>query len=226
MPIPTPGTATFHANIDLPAGADAPTRSSIATPLEQLADRTAAMGPFFDFGTEEFTYPSTKTRTKFFGVSRAILGLKETDASTEWKMLDQGTGAPLLAALPIAGAQRARMWIPLDLPEGAVITGYTAFVEKGASNATASDQWGARLYGYGGFLLFVGSGAVGLSGVSTGIQRAGSGTGRATMGETGLTHIVQGYADYYAYVEGPATEHANDRVWGVAVTFEDPGPRG
>lgn len=225
MPIPTPGAPTFHANIDLPAGADAPTRASVATPLEQLADRTAAMGPFFDFVNSEFKYPATKTRTKFFGVSRSILGVKETDASEEWKMLDQGAGAPLLVAIPIAGAQRARLWIPLELPEGAVITGYTAYVEKGADNPTAADQWGARLSARGGFLTFPASASNGLTGLGAGVQRAGGGTGRATMGEAGLTHTVQGMADYYAYIEGPATEHANDRVWGVAVTFQDPGPR-
>lgn len=224
MPTPTPGTATFHANIDIPAGADAPTRESVADPLIQLTDRTAALGGFIDFGTSEFKFPATKTRTRFFGVSRAILGVKETDASEEWKMLDGGTGVPVLLAIPIAGAQRARMWIPLDLSDGAVITGYTAFVEKGANNATAADQWGVALYARGGFLTFVASGSLGLTGVGS-IQRAGTGTGRATMGETGLTHTVQGYADYYAFIEGPATEHADDRVWGVSVTYQDPGPR-
>jgi hypothetical protein len=225
MPIPTPGAPIFHPTVALPAGADPPTRSSIATPLEQLADRTAALGEFVDFTLGEFRYPGLKVRTKFFGVSRAILGFKETDGAPEWKMLDQGIGAPLLLAVPVAGAQRARMWIPLDLPEGAVIKAYTAYLEKGANNAVAADQWGARLSARGGFLLFPGSASVGLTGLGAGIQRAGSGTGRATVGESGLSHPVQGMADYYAYIEGPATEHANDRVWGVAITFEDPGPR-
>lgn len=225
MPIPTPGAPIFHPDVDLPAGADAPTRASIATPLEQLADRTAALAGFVDFGTGEFTYPSTKVRTKFFGVSRAILGFKETDASPEWKMLDQGAGAPLLLAVPIAGAQRARMWIPLELPEGAVITAYTAYLERGADNAASADQWGVRLSGRGGFLLFPGSASEGLTGLGAGIQRAGSGTGRVVVGESGLSHTVQGMADYYLYVEGPATESTSDRLWGVAVTFEDPGPR-
>lgn len=225
MPTPTAGTATFHATIDIPAGADAPTRGSVADPLVQLTDRTAALGGFVDFVNSELKYPATKTRTKFFGVSRAILGFAESGGAPEWKMLDQGVGAPLLVASPVAGAGRARLWIPITLPEGAVITGYTGYVEKGADNPTAADQWGVRLSARGGFLLFPASASAGLTGLGAGIQRAGSGTGRATMGETGLSHTVQGHADYYAYLEGPATEHANDRAWGVTITYQDPGPR-
>jgi hypothetical protein len=225
MPIPTPGAATYHANIDLPAGADAPTRASIATPLEQLTDRTAKVASFFDFGAGEFVYPSTKNRAKFFGVAGASLGFKESDGSPEWKMLDLGTGVAALYAVPVAGSARARMWIPLNLPEGAVITGFTVFVEKGADNASASDQWGARLGGIGGFLTFPAGAAIGLSGLGS-MQRAGSGTGRAVMGESGLTHTVQGNATYSIYIEGPSAENATgDRVWGASVAFTDPGPR-
>lgn len=221
MPTPTPGTATFHTNIDIPAGADAPTRESIADPLEQLTDRTAALGEFFNFVDDEFKYPATKTRTKFIGVSRALLGQKDADGSPEWKMI--GTGSPLFV-IPIAGADRARMWVPMTLPDGAVITAYSAFVEKGADNASAADQFGALLAARGGFLLFPGSASSGLA-LGTTLQRAGSGTGRAVAGESGLSITVQGMADYYVYVEGPATEHVNDRVWGVSVTYQDPGPR-
>lgn len=225
MPIPTPGVATYHATIDLPAGSDAPTRASIATPLEQLADRTAKIASFFNFTTSEFVYPTTKSRGKFFGVAGATLGFKESDGSPEWEMLDLGLGVAALYASPVAGSGRARMWIPLDLPEGAVITGFNVFVEKGADNASASDQWGARLGAVGGFAFFPGSAAIGLTGLGS-MQRAGSGTGRAVMGESGLSHTVQGMATYSVYIEGPSVESAvGDRIWGASVAFTDPGPR-
>lgn len=46
MPISIPGAPTFHANVSLPAGADAPTRASIAAALEQLADRTRFLSTY------------------------------------------------------------------------------------------------------------------------------------------------------------------------------------
>jgi hypothetical protein len=214
MPIPTPGSPPYPANIDLPAGTDLQNRASFSTPLDQLADRTATLKGAID---PEFVYltPTTRKRT-----------IEATDAHAsasgagvlDW-YLSLASGVPYL--VPIVNAPFAVF--PIDIPSGCTITAVEVLVRSSGLRVTPNG-WFVRVYEQ--------SEPWGAPAAATATQQGSTTEGGLAAGYSvitvgSLTPFIR-VNEYTAHivVTGPTGAlGANDQLIAVRVSFDDGGPR-
>lgn len=92
MPIPTVGSGTYPATITVPAGSDPQTRSSFATPLIELANRTeslrAAITPsatkWFSLHASEFGDGAWNTANAVWSYDPTTGAMKANSAAQVW----------------------------------------------------------------------------------------------------------------------------------------------
>jgi hypothetical protein len=218
MPTPTPGTATYHTNISLPAGADAQTRASFTTPLEELADRTAYLRGRMNGGSaEEFVYPATKNRKL---VIPACLALPSGDGAgaSDW-YLTVSSGVPLLIPRVAGGVA----FLPIDLPSGCTITAVEVLVRSSTGRSTP-DGWIARVYEQSMPWSSPGAATATQQGSST---EGGLASGYAVIAVSSLTPFIR-LAEYTAHIAVTAPTGSlgsTDQLVGARVSFTDGGPR-
>lgn len=240
MPENITDSSAFTDPVVVPSDSDPANRSYLVTAVQGLANRTrwlkneaARVAGYVggSAGSDEWAYPSARARTLIFDLPSMVLGTLD-DGSPMWAVKDGGVTGPNLVPLTDDGdGARAKAWCYFRLPSGATITAVRVLIAKHADLPTESDRYAARfdkLINWD----FSPAAAPGRSviGSSTHTGTGGSGgTGTlvpAVIEWTGLSEIVDA-ADttYCVAVTGPATVGADDRLYGVEVTFDDPGPR-
>ena len=216
MPIATPGTATYHTNISVPAGADAQTRASFATPLTELADRTAYLRARLNGAGDEFIYAATKTRKKVINAASAALDVSGTGV-VNW-FSTYGSGVHHLQ--PRVDAAFAV--IPLDLPSGCTVTDVELLTKAGSARA-GTNRWGLA--------VFKQSSPWSSPAAPTATQQgstayASNASGHSLAVVSGLSALIAAEETVHAIVTGPTGSlGVDDRLLAIRVTFTDGGPR-
>lgn len=216
MPIATPGTATYHTNISVPAGADAQTRASFATPLTELADRTAFLRARLNGAGDEFIYAATKTRKKVITAASAALDVSGTGVVNWFSTYASGVHhiEPRVDA--------AFAVIPLDLPSGCTVTDVEALTKASGARAGAN-RWGLAVYKQ--------SSPWSSPAVPTATQQgstayASNASGHSLAVVSGLSALIAAEETMHAIIIAPTGAlGTDDRFYGIRVTFTDGGPR-
>lgn len=212
MPTPTPGAATYHANIALPAGADLQNRASFATPLEELADRTAYLRARCNGNAaEEFVYPATKTRTLIVTAAQAHV------TSSEW--LRSYSSGPVL----VPNTAAALAVFPVDLPSGCTISGVDALVSSDSARS-GTNRWAIKVYEQSEPWSSPAAPTATQQG-STSYAGTGSGYSLATVGSLTPFIRVAGYSAHVVVLAPTGSLGSNDKLYSVRITFDDGGPR-
>lgn len=216
MPTPTPGSPTYHTNIALPAGADPQNRASFATPLSELADRTAYLRARLNAGGDEFVYAATKTRKKVINAAAAMLDINGSGV-VNW-FSTYGSGVHYLK--PRGDAAFAV--VPFALPSGCTVTDVD-LLTMADSARTGTNRWGLAVYKQ--------TSPWSSPAVPTATQQgstvyAGTGSGYSLAALSGLTALIAAEETMHAIVLGPTGSIGNnDRFLALRVTFTDGGPR-
>lgn len=218
MPIPTPGASTYHTNISLPAGADAQTRASFATPLEELADRTAYLRARVNGGSaEEFVYATTKTR-KLTIPANAAAASGDGAGACDW-YLTEASGVAVL----IPRVNAARAFLPIDLPSGCTISAVEVLVRSSGARSTPNG-WIAKVYEQSEPWSSPAAATATQQGSST---EGGLSSGYAVITVGSLTPFIR-VAEYTAHIviTGPTGSlGGTDQLIAARVSFTDGGPR-
>jgi len=216
MPIATPGSATYHTNVSVPAGADAQTRASFATPLTELADRTAYLRARLNGAGDEFIYAATKTRKKVINAASASLDVSGAGV-VNW-FSTYGSGVHHLQPLVDA----AFAVIPLDLPSGCTVTDVELLV-KSHSARVGTNRWALAVHKQ--------SSPWSSPAAPTAVQQGstaycGTGSGHSLAVVSGLSALIATEETMHAIVTGPTgSRGSDDRLLAIRVTFTDGGPR-
>lgn len=225
MPIPTPGVATYHATIDLPAGSDAPTRASIADPLEQLADRTRHI-------VTNFAYIGENPRQVTFGPVGGSSGSLCLDTSTTLLApvsLDDGWRPHSDATTGLSkGYVRCGKFgtdylfdLTPHLRTGMVLTSLLVYVKPGFAMATIADRITARV-------TYTIPGIDGETSINSAYV---DGTSAAqTITVPLLSEVVTRVSRYYMVhvTSSQSSQDYPDEIRGFALVFTEPagmGPR-
>ena len=222
MPIPTPGAEMFHASVSLPAGADAQTRASFSTPIEQLTDRTKFMRAYLSGDGSEFVYPTSilgapKTRKLVILPSEAMLS-RASGSYSEWTPSTIGN-SPIV----IPGVNGAKAWLPVDLPSGCTISAVEAIVRSNAARSTPN----------GWFLkAFTQTSNWATPGAPTTVQQGSTTEGGLASGYSKITigsltpFLLANEERAFIEVTGPiGSPFTNDALVAIRVSFTDGGPR-
>lgn len=183
--------------------------------------------------SDEWTYPTPKARTLIFGLGFPSFLFGTTAAGAPmWAVRDGGVTGP--NCIPIVGdgeGERAKAWALLRLPNGATVTAVRVLFAKHTAHVTESDRWSARFEKLVNW-DFSPAAAPGRSIIGALTYAASGGSGGSgtlvpdVIAWTGLSEVIDNPdTTYCVAVIGPALEGADDRLYGVEVTFNDPGPR-
>lgn len=219
MPIPTPGnSATYPANIALPAGADAQNRASFSTPLSELADRTAYLRARLSAGGDEFVYAGTKTRRLTITPASMLPCIAPTTYVGRWFPSRVGG---VLSLLPLVDA--AEVFVPIDLPSGCTISAIEVLVQSAAVR-TGSNRWTVRAYEESQPWASPGAPTATQQGSTT---EGGGSVGYSVIAVGSLTPFIR-VSEYTAHlvITGPTGSiGTNDQLLAARITFTDGGPR-
>lgn len=167
--------------------------------------------------SDEFVYPTTKSRKRVYGV-----GSFRPDVATEWDLTIDGAGAGHLAS-PTANNAKGQFTID-HLPQGATVTAVEVLLGTSANRGTAADRWQVRLFKT--TRTFDGTLASSATQVGSTLDDAGGAASIRKVSFNSLSEAIGEGNDLVVGIEGPnGSLAAGDYLYGVRVTFNDPGPR-
>lgn len=220
MPTNLTDVSTFTDPMQGPADADAQSAASYNVGFQGAANRTRYLvdrvgGPA---NTLEWAYPVTRVRTTMAQPDDFILG--HTGGSTSsWKVVDSASEGPQMH--PLVDSQPA--YCRLRLPHGATLRTVEVMVQPNSSR-TAGNRFRARIdrrvFDFDAPLSYP---------VVTTIAAEQDDGGASTLVEivfSSLTEVHDAGRQLYVRILGPVGSlTANDILYGVRYTWDDPGPR-
>lgn len=170
-------------------------------------------------GTDEWAYEAAKTRTKIFAYADLLLS---TDSGAPcWDVADGGVNGPTVK--PRTTTPRASAWASIKLPTGVTITAVRVLIGQ-VGGLASGNQWEATLEKQVNW-DFVPANAPGRSILGSATE-SGMTAGAVVIAWTGLSEVVDNSdTTYHVHVFGPAVIGAADTLYGVEVTYSEPGPR-
>jgi hypothetical protein len=224
MPVNIIDVSTFTDPVTAPAGGDVRNAASVVDPVQKLANRTRwlknridGIAPQTGPNEGEIVYPTPIAgRTRVWGHGSFL-----PDAPANWDRTIAGAGGGLAYA-PTADAAAGHFCID-GLPAGCTVTRVDVLIGT-SSTRTGTNRWRALLYVAAlGFSVPTAT----LTQIGTTLDDGGGATGLDVISFTGLTQSIDTSQDLVVAIIGPtgSIPSVDDKLYGVRVTFTDPGPR-
>lgn len=230
-------SSTFTANVSVPEdNVDFRTAASVETGFQALANRTKHLNDNKAAGAPASTDNGIPRFDGTGGKTLQDSGIRITDGA----LLEYITPPSRTVLIPLSagyatsgttnGSQFAnftdnfgQLIVQLRLPQGAIVTQVRAKVDPGAARATSTDR----------IRLLVQRFLPDVSGTSTPspstiADQRDDGTGNVqTITASGLSETIDNGTTVYSVgiTAGNDAATNNDRLYGIEVTYTDPGPR-
>lgn len=210
MPQNLTETATFDTPITVPQNTDPATAESVVVPFQAVTNRTKYLKNELDtrIVADEFTYPTPKAKVKELGIMALGAG------ADGW--------SPVLGRVE-STKDTHPAFFDLDLPGGCVVTGIDVIVTPGAARSSPN-RMTAVLTRINADYSTPGSS---VESFGTSAEDDGT-TGAQLLQQTGLS-VTLSSRDSKAYAirvfSGNTGSSAADKIHGVRVHYNDPGPR-
>lgn len=188
-------------------------KEQLGTLLATMKAVTDSVGP--RIVSDEWTYPTPKTRTVYLPVSASV-GTTDAAGAPEWSIVELGPSMPYAIS---KAATAKRFWnLTGIVPPGATITRLRALVQPEAGHAPG-DRMSLSA------TRFAISGASITSAFSVGPFDDSGGSGADEWIDSGAISLFAVAATFIEVYVRSSVELDDDAVLLLEVTFSDPGPR-